>query len=367
MNLIDGVIRAFSPVAALERAKARTLLARIDKMTGFRRNGAQSTTNRKAASSPLTHPDSRSNHTDRVQLIREARELEENSAVIKSILRKYRTFAVGRLQYIATTSNEEANKQINAYVSRWMKQADRTGRHHFRTLAGLGVTSMKRDGDIGFIVTEVPLTRAEKRLKVSPIRIQAIEADRIGAVVSFGGNSTKQFEPLAQGEQDFSGVVVNENGVPLRYRIYNRSADGGNFTPATEVPAQDFIHVFDPTRIDGYRSFSAFDAAIDDIKDAQEIIGFEKIGVKFLCSKAGTVTNATGEAPDDVLLDTDHADYNADAARLKTINPGQIDYLMEGEKFEPIDMDRPSPTFNGFFDTLIRLTGLSLNLPFGFI
>lgn len=365
MTYLESMIRAVNPKLALERARAKAALD-VGERVGFWRVGAQSSTNRKASGQTLDQPDSSRNHTDRVTLIREARWLEENSSVVKSILRKYRTFSVGRLQYVARTSNEAINKQIGAYVERWMANADASQRHHFRTLAGLGVTSMKRDGDIGFIVLEEPMTPLEQMMMVSPIRIQAIEADRIGSIVNREGLDTRPFKPLKKNEQDFSGVVVNGAGKPIRYRIYNRSRTGEMMTPALEVPAQDFLHLFDPTRLDSYRGFSVFDAAITDIKDLMEILACEKMSVKMLSSISGVVNNSDGSADQDVSLDISH-DYNPDADRLKKIEPGTIEYLAEGESFNPVESNRPSPTFNGFLDSLIRNCGMATNLPFGFI
>ena len=365
MTYLESMIRAVNPKLALERARAKAALD-VGERVGFWRVGAQSSTNRKASGQTLDQPDSSRNHTDRVTLIREARWLEENSSVVKSILRKYRTFSVGRLQYVARTSNEAVNKQIGAYVERWMANADASQRHHFRTLAGLGVTSMKRDGDIGFIVLEEPMTPLDQMMMVSPIRIQAIEADRIGSIVNREGLDTRPFKPLKKNEQDFSGVVVNGAGKPIRYRIYNRSRTGETMTPALEVPAQDFLHLFDPTRLDSYRGFSVFDAAITDIKDLMEILACEKMSVKMLSSISGVVNNSDGSADQDVSLDISH-DYNPDADRLKKIEPGTIEYLAEGESFNPVESNRPSPTFNGFLDSLIRNCGMATNLPFGFI
>ena len=365
MTYLESMIRAVNPKLALERARAKAALD-VGERVGFWRVGAQSSTNRKASGQTLDQPDSSRNHTDRVTLIREARWLEENSSVVKSILRKYRTFSVGRLQYVARTSNEAVNKQIGAYVERWMANADASQRHHFRTLAGLGVTSMKRDGDIGFIVLEEPMTPLEQMMMISPIRIQAIEADRIGSIVNREGLDTRPFKPLKKNEQDFSGVIVNGAGKPIRYRIYNRSRTGETMTPALEVPAQDFLHLFDPTRLDSYRGFSVFDAAVTDIKDLMEILACEKMSVKMLSSISGVVNNSDGSADQDVSLDISH-DYNPDADRLKKIEPGTIEYLAEGESFNPVESNRPSPTFNGFLDSLIRNCGMATNLPFGFI
>ena len=342
------------------------MLAAIER-TSFRREGARASTSRKAADQQLDASDSTSNHADRIQCIREARWMEENNTLVKSILRKYRKFVVGRLQYVARTSNEAVNTEINAYVERWMKHADRCGKHHFRTLAGLGVTSMKRDGDIGFITSEVKPTPLETALKISPIRLQPIEADRIGAPHQSGQVLTKPFRPLKKGEQVMSGVVVDAEGRPTRYLVHNRVHGSANTVPWRDIDASDFILLYDPTRLDGYRGFSSFDAAFNDLKDGQEILACEKASVKYLSSVTAVVKNETGESPSDVSLDTTHASYNADAQNLKAVQPGTIEYLQEGQDFKALEFDRPTPTFSGFMETLIRSGGLSVDLPFGFI
>jgi len=367
MSIIDRLVGAFSPSAALKRSRDRELLRRVSAI-GFRREGAASSPNRKAANQVLDSPDSGANHTDRLQIIREARFLEENSPIFKSILRKYRTFVVGRLQYVARTKSDPANIEINAYVERWMKHADRCGRHHFRTLAGLGVASMKRDGDVGFIISEVEQSPTENALRVCPIRLQPIEADRIGATFNASGTvPEKPFRKLKKGEQVASGVVVDADGRPVRYLIYNRQSHSSSMTPWKDVDAENFILLSDSTRLDGVRGVSICDASANDNKDLREILECEKVAVKYLSSIAGIVKNATGEPEDDVLLDTSHSDYDADAARLKKVGPGEIRYLAENEDFMSLVSDRPSTTFNGFTETLIRSIGLSAGLPFGAI
>ena len=367
MNLIDKAIAYIDPKAALSRERSRAMLNHAQKI-GFRRVGAIVNENRKSSNQILDHPDSQLNHVDRIQIMREARWLAENSSVVKSLLRKYRIFAVGRLCYIPRSENAQFNIEAKAYVDRWMRNADYTGRHSFQTLAGLAVISMVRDGDCGAIVTEDDDT-LNALLQICPIRLQFIEADRIGRL-----SNTNYREGLKENERDFAGVVVDLGGKPLRYRIYGRVEDRSSeankaelWKPQAEVTAGNFLHIYDSYRLDAYRGFSFFDSAIADMKDAIELLSLEKIATKYLASVSGVVTNADGSIDQDVVLDTDHADYNADAETLKEVKPGAIKYMAEGEKFEPFDFDRPSTTFNGFMETLIQWTGLAVNLPFGFI
>lgn len=365
MNPIDSAIRYFSPESALRRAKARALLDAGEKK-GFWRQAAVSSSNRKMSGQPLNHPDASANHTDRITLIREARHLEENNAIVASVLRKFEVFTIGRLTYIPRTKSEKANQQIKAYVDRWMQHADLTGRHSFRSLVGLAVKSMLRDGDVGFIVSEPKQDPTLTALGVCPIRLQAIEADRIGAVWTATAND-RRFKPLKKGEQDFSGVVVNEYGQPVRYRVSNRQLTGDSMVPWREVAAQDFIHVFDPIRLDGYRGFCAFGSSINDIKDLHEILACEKQTVKKLSSISGVVEGGDGSVLGDNDLDGAALSTSDGGATLEKVEPGEVKHLPAGHKFVELAADRPSPTFLGFSEMLIRFLALAFKLPYGIV
>lgn len=365
MNPIDSAIRYFSPESALRRAKARALLD-VGEKKGFWRQAAVSSSNRKMSNQPLNHPDASANHTDRITLIREARHLEENNAIVASVLRKFEVFAIGRLTYIPRTKSEKANAEIKAYVERWMRHADLTGRHSFRSLVGLAVKSMLRDGDVGFIVSEPTQDPKLTAIGVCPIRLQPIEADRIGAVWS-ATSQAKPFKQLKKNEQDFSGVVVNEYGQPVRYRISSRQLRGDSMIPWREVPAQDFVHVFDPIRLDGYRGFCAFGSSINDIKDLHEILACEKQTVKKLSSISGVVEGGDGSVLGDNDLDGTALSTSDAGATLTKVEPGAVEHLPAGHKFVEIAADRPSPTFQGFLETLIRLLALSFKLPYGIV
>lgn len=364
MNPIDKVVSFFSPGSGVKRHRDRMVLAAVEKHQAFARDAARPSKNRVITDHLLSHADSWSNTRDRIQLIKEVRDLEENEPLIKSILRKFGTYTIGRLQYRARTGDEAADSAINAYVERWMANADRTGRLHFRAMARLGVTSMKRDGDIGFIISKVRRTDQEVSDRVCPLRLQAVEADRIGGTLAIVDSQLpKPFRKLKKGEQVFSGVVVDEEGVPQRYLIYNRDGKTTSMKPWDDIDAQDFILLHDPTRFDAYRGFSAFDAAVTTIKDMKEILGFERIGVKVLTTFSGIVNNAHGEPPDDVSLGEE--EENESGGYISKLEPGTIRYLQQNETFQAMKTDRPSPTFAGFLETLIRFSGMSVNLPFG--
>jgi capsid protein len=366
MNPIDRAFRYFAPVSALQREKARRAL-HIGDATGYWRQAAVAGTNRRMSNQALNHPDSASNHTDRLTIIREARHLEENNAITDSILRKFEIFVVGRSSYIPRTQSDAVNKKIKDYVERWMRYADLTGRHSFRALASLAVRREECDGDIGFIISEPKQDPQLAAMQVCPIRLQAIEADRIGAVWNTYNVNHKPFKALGKNERDFSGVVVDKYGRPVRYRVFNRDQQSSNMVPSFEVPAQDFLHIFDPTRFDGYRGFSAFASSINDIKDVHEILACEKQTVKKLSSISGVVEGGDGTASGEVNLDGTMADTTANGSLVTKVDAGSVEHLPAGHKFVEISADRPSPTFQGFLETLIHLHALSFKLPYGLV
>jgi capsid protein len=365
MNVVDLIVSAFSPESALRRAKARRALE-VGERTGYWRQAAVSGTNRKMSGQALDHADSARNHSDRITLIREARHLEENNAIIAGTLRKFEVFVVGRTTYIPRTKSEEMNRQIKAYVDRWMAHADLTGRHSFRALAGLAVKSELRDGDIGFIVLEPPQDQVLEGLKVCPIRLQAIEADRIGATWSGEIIGNKPFKKLKADEQEFSGVVVDKYGRPVRYRIFNRKKGSESMVPWKEVDAQDFIHIFDPIRFDGFRAVSVLDSSANDIKDIHEILACAKQTVKWESSKSGWIEGGDG-TPDDLNLTGERLTATDAGSLLKKIDPGAIEHLPAGYKFNELNPAHPAPTFTGFIETLIRLVAQSFKLPYGIV
>jgi capsid protein len=79
------------------------------------------------------------------------------------------------------------------------------------------------------------------------------------------------------------------------------------------------------------------------------------------------VEGGDGTVNDDVLLDDSHEAYNADAATLKAVSPGSIESLPQGQKFNALEFTRPSPTFAGFAEMLVRLLALAFKLPYGIV
>lgn len=334
MNPLERAISVIAPTYALQRAKAKAILLSYDEgvRSGNRyRNTATSYQNTSSTSSLKLR--------DRSQIMWEARDLVDNSSLIKSILFRIGLYVCAKVRYQARTGDEKVDEQIESVWESFTQNCDITGRNSFRKLCQLALVGMLRDGDFGFIVVNDP----------SGIKLASIESDRIGS----------PFEALV-GEGYIQGIFIDNIGRPIRYRIFDRTREGSYLT-FRDYEASSFIHILDPLRADGYRGVSGLDASIASgtARDLYEILQNEKIATKWQTSQAGIVKRAGGEAGWDTTA-------TADGKRLEKVEAGTINYLEANEDIIPFGVNRPSVTFNGFIATLVREVCMSLGVPYGF-
>jgi lambda family phage portal protein len=335
-TFIDRAIAYVSPEAGVRRAIARA-------KHEFIYEGARNSRARNGPPVIQTSESSRLQY-DRVQLMKQARELAENCGFVKSILLKMVDYVCGSIRYQARTDDEKIDRQYEEYFKSWTKECDITGRHSFTELIHLALISTLRDGDMGFIW----------RYRSGSIKLQSIEADRIG------GPYKVTVTPTYMG-----GITINADGVPLSYRVYDRTPQNvyGDFK---DIPAANFFHLFDPMRLDQYRGITALHAAITNIRDIHEIMEYEKMAVKWASAVAGLITNNTGADDSGTVFDTTATDSNNNPLNIESIEGGRIERLAKGEDFKAFGYDRPSQAFQGLIQTLYREIALSMNIPFGF-
>jgi capsid protein len=278
---------------------------------------------------------------DRIQLMWEARDLVDNFPLVKGILQKLELYTFGSLRYKARTGDREINAAYEAYFEKWEKCCDLSERHDFTTLVGLLFTSMLRDGDVGVHLV----------LTSEGWRLQCVEADRIG----------RPYEG-PEGETYVGGILSDEEtGAPRAYRIFRRTREGMYDHPV-EVSASQFIHLFDPMRLDQVRGITHFDAAIDTARDIYDIFRYEKFAVKWASAQTGVVRREEGEAAEWETT----GEKEADGKPLESIEFGRVNYLRDGENIETFRNERPSVTFSGFMKTLQQDVCLCLGIPYGF-
>lgn len=335
---IERVISFASPSAAARRQYERQIYE-------FGYDAANPGRARQSKGSGLFNAASENlqNNRDRVKMMWEVRDLVQNYSFIKSILLKEAMYVCGKIQYQSNTGDPAIDSLIESYWQNWCLTCDITGRHVFRQLMQLGHQAMRRDGDFGFIlVAQGP-----------DLKLQCVEADRIGNP-NQAGTAEQNY---------FGGVKVNELGQIVSYRIFTRNIHG-QYSDPTEVPPDSFVHYFDPLRSDQYRGVTAFDTTIPHARDLYEILQMEKLAVKWASSQAGVITKQDPSMPDWKQGDA----TTTRGTPAEQIEAGKLLRLRPGEQVTPFPAaNRPSPSFQGFVQALVREMANGLGLPYSFV
>lgn len=295
----------------------------------------------------LSHPESSSYQSDRVTMLKAARDHAENIGFVNSILLKLATYVTGFLEYQPNTGDPAVDLAYRQYFRKWSRVCDMSGRHSLLTLTGLVLKSVLRDGDIGAEWCERP--------GFFP-GLNMIEADRIGGPYSI--TTTPNY---------CGGITFDAWGKPSSYRVYDVTPDNAYGNPH-EVPSLRFIHVFDPDRTSQYRGVTAFHAALNSLKDIAEVLENEMLAVKWCAAQGGVVATETGDAGDTGEdYGTDETDYNDNTMRTQAIEPGRINYTERPGSFKAFEYSRPSPAFQGLIRLYYQEVALALGLPYGFV
>ncbi len=349
---LDRIVGVFSPAAAIKRVASRHA------MHQFAYDGARATTRRAQAPQNI-NPNDFSKQRDRLQLLREAEDLENNFAPAKTINRKYAMY-VAPTSYHAQTGDSKLDKDVEDWLNdEWFPKCDITGRYDFFAMLAFGVIGMNRGGDYGwaFMRPGYDPRMGEDIISKLPFRIQAVEPDRIGGV----------YQNVVS-ENYVAGITIGQYGEPVSYRVFRRSPTVGQYTDPIDVPASNFVHYTDPMRIDMYRGVSKLDTAVVHLRDFQETLEYLKAKQKlaaaltvFTGSNGAMIPGQGGGA-----MDPYASQIGGQTATQQDINYGQINHILAGQKIEFPDTTAPGVESQYLCQKLLELTAMSYNLPFSF-
>lgn len=236
--------------------------------------GAQPGTKRPTPSQ-LSTPEDYKQAFQRIVLIRAARQMEEDFPFFDGILNDFQTYVVGELKFTPSTGNPDADKVISEFLEWKFDTIDITGREDLCSLAKLAVRSMKRDGEMGAVF----------RMQDDDLKLQEISGDRIGnPSIGTGPSPT-----------DFGGIVVDpDTGAPENFNIYRRLPKVNAYTFQMAVPADQFLHYFDPFRIEQYHGVTIFKNCIENGWDAKQIADFARLNMKYRAAQLPSIKNEQG-------------------------------------------------------------------------
>lgn len=336
---LDRAIAILSPKWALARLRARQ---------AWSYEAARSSRLRAAVTAPISGPESYGMFNERINLMRQVRDLSENFGLWQAIGDKLALYAFGRLRYQQRTEDPNVNREVEDYLRRWFERCEISGRFDLQQLVTIAFKSALYDGDHAL------MWRRDGRV----LKLQGIESDRIGGNV--GGVAAENY---------FQGITVDlETGKPMAYEVFRRTK-ANVYIDAKQVPAHQMMLLFDPRRVDQYRGITTFAPIINEARDLKEVLLACLVGTKFENYHAAVGYTPTGrplDNPDDLIESTE---LNAAGAPIteQELKPGMIQWAPSTAEYQFVKSDRPSGTFQTYVELLVRLQAVALNLPYSFI
>lgn len=326
MNLIDQTIALFSPRAALRREVAR------QKLTAFSRFDAAKITRKRPQARMNMPAEQIGGTTERIRLMNRARDLDDNFSTVRAILTHFVVHVAGSLAYQARTGDTALDQDVEAYLNKWFNECDITGRHSLLCLTQLVLRAALVDGDCGVVIA-----REGESLKLQPVT-----ADRIGRDIDLDTTAPEYV----------GGITLDGLGRPMSYRIYERDK-AGRYLDFSEVAAENFCHIFVPTRIDEYRGRSVMAPILDDAQDVADLIEYEKLAARWASSQAGVVKTEYGADEELASVLRGDKDQFGNDIKLTALEPGRVNYLNTGESMEVFqNSNRPAQAFANFVQYL---------------
>lgn len=307
------------------------------------------------------NPNSFDVQRDRLQLMRESFDLEKNFSPAKSLNRKYAMFTAPT-SYHAQTGDPGLNKAVEEYLDSWFAACDITQQFEFFSMMEFGVMGANTGGDYGWAYMRpgVPDDATEEEMVDAalelPLYIQAVEPDRIGGV----------YQNVVS-EKYIAGVVIGEYAQPVAYRVFRRSPIVSQYTDPVDVPADQFVHLKDPLRIDQIRPPGKLDTAVSLLRDMYETLDFMR-GKQKLASALTVFTNSIGATQGPGAMDAYSTNLfaNGQAGLQQDIKYGQMNHMLQGMDIKFPDTQVPGSESQFLLIFTMKLVAMSYNLPYSF-
>lgn len=346
MNLRKSIATSLASFLVRNAEPVRITAAECDGRT----EGWERDLNRRRPVSRLISEDEEYNYGHREEMMAEARALCQTHGICTSLLGKFANYCVGNCEVSFSTGDPKWDEMAENVVREQFKLIDASGRHDMVSMAKLAIKSVVRDGDIGFAKVLEPGLWPQ---------LQAIEADRIR-------NDSTPFAPDSD-KRWIGGVRALTNGRAVAYRVWDRMMTHG-FENPREIPAEAFIHLKNPHRFDGTRGLTWFArGTLNHARDIKEILNAEKKAVKVNSRFALFWSKVSGNKSTGLTNLFGTRSDGAGNIYTEELQDGMIGYGVPGEQIQAHTYNRPSPTWQGFMEFIIRDIAVSLELPIGFV
>lgn len=215
----------------------------------------------------------------RYELTRKIRYFEQNSPLVQKLADLFELFTVGPNGLIMTpgSEDEEWAAAAKTFYADWSQAPDLCSLLPISVLQSLSARLWFIDGEV-FILK----TRTDKP-PYRP-RIRLIESHRVGTPTG----------DQAAGRTIVDGVEVDRNGCPIAYWVQ----DGFEAGDYARIPAENIIHIHEPSRAGMYRGITPFYATLNALHDLDDLMRMEMQVAKDQADTSKVIKTPTGEVTD---------------------------------------------------------------------
>lgn len=288
------------------------------------------------------------NYGRREDMLSEARSLIQTEPLAKRVINQFADYCVGKCLARWSTGDDNIDKIYRENWRNWMKVCDYRGLHQFPKLMKLAVgAGMVGDGD-SFLQK---VSTADDRAMIN-----LIEADRVSSSGLFNFDS----------ESMVGGIGLDPLTRRHKFiRVWDRTIYG-TFSTSTEIPAPDFLHLFDPNRVDAARGVTGLHAVLNATRDKKEINKAELAKTKRISKLALIVKSITGRAPPSNVFNDDEPSINNSITHQR-VNDGTDQFIFPQDDVKVLESNSPGGAWLGHMEFIIRNIALGVNLPFGVV
>ena len=383
MNIVDKVVEAVNPSAALRRETDRMKLNMIRsfKNSGYDESGAAR--NKNSMRGWLASSKSPQEDIDRnIPILRQrSRSLYMSAPLAVSAIKTNRTNIVGEGLRLKSTIDAGFLRMTPEAAAEWQhnterefelwaesKFCDSTRVNDFYEIQQTACLSWLMNGDA------CALLEYEKPTPAFPygLRVHLIESDRVSTPYTTGTSVNLYATDEKTGNRIFNGVEVTDAGRVVAYHICSTYPNSQlratkkwervkAFGERTGTP--NVLMIFETERAEQYRGAPYLAPVIESLKQltrysdaemmAAVINGFFTV---FITSKSGaSEMGFTGVVDDEDSVSDDEINYE--------LGPGMVNMLKPGEKIDIADAKRPSSNFDAFTTALAKYIGAALEIP----
>lgn len=362
MNVIDRIVGYFSPSAALNRMQDRRAYDfAINNEGEVQRAYDAARTNRLNSSWRAYNRSADLELQDDADTVRaRARDLVRNNAYARGIIRAKVRNIVGagikpqaRVKNSSGDENETFNEQIEKIWDRFQREIDVTGHQTFYEMQQTIVSEVAEAGEV-----LVKIVKTDDPSRQIPFALELIDIDRLSDhqlhINEMNGNEIRR------------GIEIDKTGKVVAYWLFPYHPNDINTIHVTpeRMPAEDFIHLFRPTRVGQTRGISDFAPVVQWLKNLDKYMDNEMTS-STVASCFSVVIKSLGAGSDGGILGSSTDDGTDDNGnQFEYLEPAIVSRLFPGEDIQTIDPSRGHTEAIAWITLMLRSMGVGTGLSY---